>query len=431
MLRQDDQDLLTRTGPGTPMGELFRRFWLPALLAEELPGPDCDPMQLQLLGERLVAFKDSEGRIGILDEFCPHRRTSLFYGRNEASGLRCVYHGWKFDAGGACVDMPNEPPEYDFKHKVRIQAYEAVERAGFIWIYMGPKERRPALPDLEWTLVPADRRHAAKWFHDCNYLQVMEGDVDSSHVSFLHSGIGAKPKFDQLIRAGVSTAMLDDRAPRFDIRETHFGLTIGAQRNAADNQHYWRVTQWLLPFFALIPGPPGSYIGCNFRIPIDDERCWSFSVRWHPERPFNDTERAEIPRSSPEVEPGVFMPKKNAGNRYMIDRRLQRTSSYSGIVGDGHQQDLAITEAMGPVIDRTLERLGSSDSAVIAARKLLIKAAQDLTKGIEPFGASHPEIYRVRPVALFLPRGMDFVEGAGAHLKARSSQQDTTSNALS
>ena len=186
MLSQKENELLCQVGPGTLMGDLFRRFWLPALLSTELPEPDCEPVRLRLLGENLVAFRDSEGRVGVVDNFCPHRRASLFYGRNEEGGLRCIYHGWKFDVNGDCVDMPSEPAESNFRDKVKVKSYAAEDFGDVIWIYMGPPELKQPLPQFEWARVPANQRRVQRWIQDCNYMQALEGDLDSTHVSFLH-----------------------------------------------------------------------------------------------------------------------------------------------------------------------------------------------------------------------------------------------------
>src|SRR3954447_20198162 len=191
MLSAKDNAYITRVGPGTPMGNLFRRYWLPALLAEELPEPDCPPIRLRLLGEDLGAFRTPSGAPAVLDTWCPHRNANLFWGRNEEDGLRCVYHGWKFDAAGNCVDMPNEPASSVFANKVRITTYQADDRGGLIWVYMGDPARAPRVPDLEFNYVPENQRLVTKRLQHCNYLQNLEGEVDSSHVSFLHSRGGA------------------------------------------------------------------------------------------------------------------------------------------------------------------------------------------------------------------------------------------------
>src|SRR5919204_5093292 len=189
MLSREDNERVTRVGPGTPMGNLMRRYWMPACLAEELPETDCPPVRVRLLGEDLVAFRDTQGRLGVLEELCPHRCASLFLGRNEECGLRCVYHGWKFDVDGQCVDMPNEPPEYEFKRRMRTRAYPVREWGGLIWAYLGPPGSMPELPQFEWAIVPDGHRYVSKRWQDSNYLQAVEGGIDSSHVSFLHSTV--------------------------------------------------------------------------------------------------------------------------------------------------------------------------------------------------------------------------------------------------
>ena len=206
----EENELLTRVGPGTSMGKLFRRFWLPALLSEELPAPDCAPVRVRLLGEDLVAFRDTEGRVALLGPYCAHRGAPLYYGRNEENGLRCVYHGWKFDVTGQCVDMPSEPADSNFKDKVRVKSYPTREWGGVIWAYMGPPERVPDRPPvLEWGLVDADHRRVVKNFQECNYLQALEGDIDTAHVSWLHSSLKPQPNLGV-----VRTEGRTDRAPK-------------------------------------------------------------------------------------------------------------------------------------------------------------------------------------------------------------------------
>jgi phenylpropionate dioxygenase-like ring-hydroxylating dioxygenase large terminal subunit len=238
MLTIQENEFICRTGPATPMGDLFRRFWVPALLADELPAPDCPPVRVRLLGEDLVAFKDSDGKIGLLDAHCPHRLADLFFGRNEECGLRCVYHGWKFDVNGDCVDMPNEPAESNFKHKVRTTAYPCQEWGGLIWAYMGPKDRQPELPQFEWARVPATHRHIGKIQVECNYLQAVEGDIDNSHVSFLHGLLNPNQLLTGSIRViGDRNVYAQDKAPRFSVKNTDYGIMIGARRNV-DAERY-------------------------------------------------------------------------------------------------------------------------------------------------------------------------------------------------
>ena len=253
MLRRDENELLVHTGPATPMGQYLRRFWTPVLLASELPDADCPPVRVRVMGERLIAFRDSAGHIGLLDEFCPHRRASLYWGRNEECGLRCVYHGWKFDVEGTCVDMPNERTETRFAHRVRTRAYPAREWGSLIWAYLGPAETMPGLPELEWALVPESHRFVSKRLQESNYLQAVEGGIDSSHVSFLHSTLRSESHVSTTLGLR-SEYMWRDRAPKFTVRRTDYGLLIGARRDAEEDSYYWRLTQFLLPTATMIPG---------------------------------------------------------------------------------------------------------------------------------------------------------------------------------
>jgi phthalate 4,5-dioxygenase len=233
---RDDNKLLTEVGPGTPMGDLMRRYWFPALRADELPAPDCPPVRVKLLGEPLVAFRDSEDRIGLIDEFCAHRRVSLWFGRNEECGLRCPYHGWKYDVTGQCVDLPSEPEETGMRSRIKLKAYPCIERGGIIWTYMGPPELKPAPPGFEWALVPPEQRYISKRLQECNYLQAVEGGIDSSHVSFLHD---AALKGDRLFQGSKGNEYNQkDRMPIFDIAEFEGGLLIAARRNAEGDSSY-------------------------------------------------------------------------------------------------------------------------------------------------------------------------------------------------
>ena len=400
MLTQQDNELLTKTGPGTPMGDLFRRFWLPALLPEELPAPDCAPIRLRLLSEDLVAFRDTTGRVGILGAHCAHRGASLFFGRNEESGLRCVYHGWKYDADGNCVDMPNEPPvgaqhAAPLQHKIRQTAYPTQEHGGVVWIYMGPAEQTPTMPELEWTRVPTSHLLVSKWLHESNYLQGFEGDLDSSHASFLHSYLdpGESPA-DRTISPELKAA---DRAPKLVVNNTDYGFRYGARRTVGDGSYNWRLTQWLLPTYSLIGFIEFPANGRCW-IPIDDEHAWTFYYAYHPERPLTDQELARYRAGRgfpPELIPGTYRPKRNRENEYLLDREQQRTQSYTGIYGVS-DQDRAIQESMGPIFDRRREHLGTSDLAVVAARLRLLQTIRELQRGTEPYAAQHGELYHVR-----------------------------------
>ena len=410
MLSRDDNELLTRVGPGAPMGALFRRHWLPFMLADELAA-DAPPRRVRLLGECLVAFRDSRGRAGLLGEHCPHRRASLYYGRNEAGGLRCVYHGWKFDVSGACLEMPSEPAESNFRQKVRAEAYPVLERGGLLWAYLGPAEKRAELPELEWLAVPAERRYVSRWLQDCNYAQALEGEIDESHVGLLHR------RFDA---AGVAKTALtgahfrEDSAPRYTAHETPYGLACGARRNVEGGQHLWRINLFLWPCYTLIPpsDDPHSRI---FRawVPADDTHTNVICATWRTDGPVNERDLAlwrNGEAAHRKVVPGTTTPAERADNDYLIDREAQRTQSFTGIAGI-RAQDAMVTESAGAIVDRTREHLGTSDKAVIAFRQRLLAAARRLAEGIEPQAPYDPDCYRVRAHSALVPRDeRDFPE---------------------
>jgi phthalate 4,5-dioxygenase len=427
MLSREENELLTRVGAGTPMGKLLRCFWQPFALSSELPHADSDPIRVRLLGEDLVAFRDTKGTVGLIQNNCPHRGASLFFGRNEEAGLRCVYHGWKFSADGTCVDMPNEPAESDFRQKVKAVTYPVQERGGLLWAYLGEDvAQAPGPPELEFTHVPESHRIATKRIQFCSYLQNVEGEVDSSHVSFLHSkqnsqaaSGGIKPSD---FRATLPDYMARDKAPRFFVLPTQYGIMIGARRDAEEDTYYWRITQFLMPSYTMIPAPVGAPVSFTGATPIDDEHMMGFTVTWHPDRPLTESERAQIYSwlgVHTEVDPRTFVPLRNRGNDYLIDRTLQRSGrSFTGIRGI-REEDLAVQESMGPIYDRTSEHLGSADLAVIAMRRRLLEAVNAfLERGERPYEALNPDGYRVRSAALVLPREVAWNEGAAPALAA-------------
>ena len=243
MLSRELNERIVRVGPGTPMGNALRAFWMPAVLSEEVE-KDGAPLRVRLLGEDLIAFRDSTASVGLIQNNCPHRGASLFFGRNEESGLRCVYHGWKFDADGHCVDMPNEPAESDFKSKVQAVAYPTRERNGVVWAYLGPTSDIPELPDLEWNLLPTAQRYVTKRVQECNWVQAVEGGIDPSHSGFLHAPLHVDP---DSVTARDRYRL--DKRPHFALLETSYGLRIGARRVADEQRHYWSVTHFMMPFY--------------------------------------------------------------------------------------------------------------------------------------------------------------------------------------
>jgi phenylpropionate dioxygenase-like ring-hydroxylating dioxygenase large terminal subunit len=419
MLVKEQNDYVTLTGPGTPMGQLFRSYWIPALLASELPEPDCAPVRVELLSEKLVAFRDTQGRLGLIDEFCAHRRVSLWFGRNEENGLRCPYHGWKFDVTGQCVDIPSELPGSTHCQRIRMVNYPLVEKGGILWTYMGPPDRRPALPEWEFTNVPDTHRFVSKRWQECNWLQALEGGIDSSHVSFLHRGdLETDPVFKG---AKGNKYNMGDLMPVFDVVESPGGLYIGARRNAENGNYYWRITQWVMPAFTMIP-PRGDHpVHGHFFIPRDDENCWTWSFDYRVKTPL-EPELVQQMREGAGIHTVVdshFRPLANKDNDYLIDRDSQkRGRTYSGVSGFAIQ-DSSLQESMGPIIDRSKENLVATDKGIVMARRRLMRAAKALLdSGTVPPGVD-PVHTRVRSAAVVLPPDKPFAEAVGDALSAR------------
>jgi phenylpropionate dioxygenase-like ring-hydroxylating dioxygenase large terminal subunit len=391
---------------------------------------DGNPERVRLLGEDLVAFRDSSGQVALIQDHCPHRGASLFFGRNEDSGIRCVYHGWKFDRSGACVDMPNEPAESDFKHKVRATAYACVEHAGVVWTYMGPHTPPPPLPGLEWLRLPESQVVGSKRVQDTNWVQALEGEIDQSHLSFTHSSL--RPDEDPSDDPRIAQIRKLDKHPRFEVVRTQYGTCIGAGRAAPDNQRYWRITQHLMPFHSMT-GPYGKDPLRNWRawVPVDDTTSYVIGVKFHPRRPLSDDERVQVKtptwvytisaehRAPATTQPfGRWRSTLTLANDFGVDRQVQRALNFSGIQ-ETWAQDAAPQASMGPIYDRTTERLGSSDLAIIAVRRRLLEAAKALQeRGATPGEISQPECYAVRSDALLLPAEEPWFEATTERRKA-------------
>ena len=427
MLKKEQNELLTRTGPGTPMGQLFRRYWLPALLAEELPEPECPPVRTKLLSERLLAWRDTEGRYALTDEFCAHRGISLWFGRNEEGGLRCPYHGWKYDHTGQCIDVPSEPAESGFCEKIKLASYPLVERGGVLWAYLGPPELQPPLPEWEFATVPADRRFVSKRLQESNWLQALEGGIDSSHVSFLHRGEINK---DPLFKGSRGNQYnLADARPVFEVVESPGGLYIGARRNAEQGKYYWRVTQWVIPCFTMIPPRADHPVHGHFWIPIDDEQCWTWSFDYKVTRSLSPLELQSL-REGKGVHaacaPGTFRPLANKDNDYLMDRAAQkRGETFSGVHGFG-MQDASVQESMGPIVDRTKENLVSTDNGIIMARHRLLRSVKAMVeKDVTPPGLERAH-QRCRSAAVVLPPDQPFKDAAKTALVVQDDHEHVT-----
>ena len=410
MLTPEENDLLVRTGTGTPMGNLLRRFWMPALLSEELPVPDCAPVRLGLVGEDLVAFRDTEGRVGIVEAYCPHRRANLFWGRNEENGLRCVYHGWKFDVNGRCVDIPNLERGDNIKSTMRITAYPTIERGGLIWAYMGPPELIPEFPAAEIFNLPPSHRHIAKIVTHGNWFQFLEGDIDTSHVGFLHNRIDGVPL---LPHSFIPDHFSVDRKPVWTVKSMDYGLMLAARRQPDVENYSWRVTQWLMPFTSMIAAQKDSAFITNIRVPIDDERTMNLRMFARADQPLTANDLAIVNGGVmfPDMIPGTFTTKANIENDYLIDREEQKTKSYTGI-SSVPVQDLAVTQLQGGqwIADRSRERLTESDMAIVAVRRRMLKAVRALMNNEEPPEAAKAEAYRVRSIDLLAPKDMGLLD---------------------
>ncbi len=366
MLSKKQNDLITRTSPGTPMGKLIRRYWIPALLSEEIPSPDCPPVPVAILGEELVAFRDSKGRIGLIDDHCAHRGTALSYGRNEEGGLACIYHGWKFDVEGNVVDTPNEPAGSDFKKKIRHTAYPTTEVAGIVFTYMGPKDKMPLFPNYEWAQLPQSHTYVTKCLMDCNYLQGLEGELDSAHVSFVHRELAADAQ--ALFKA--------DTAPKYNVEETDFGMRLVALRKADEDKTYVRVSSFVMPVSCWVPARATE---THIYVPADDTHSWRYDLGFLRDRPVRDD---DVHRRK-DIRPD-YLRIRNKENRYLQDREAQKNVNYTGMGESFLIHDACATETMGSIYDRRKEHLGVSDQALIAVRKLLLKAVKTLQDGKEP-----------------------------------------------
>jgi phthalate 4,5-dioxygenase len=426
MLRKDQNDLLTQTGPDTPMGRLFRSYWLPALLASELPENECPPVRVKLLSERLLAWRDTQGRYSLIDEFCAHRGTSLWVGRNEENGLRCPYHGWKYDYTGQCIEVPSEPEESGFCKKIKLKSYPLVKRGDVLWAYMGPREKQPPLPEWEFCTVPPEQTYISKRLQECNWLQALEGGIDSSHSAWLHRG---EFESDPLYKGAKGNEYtLGDVRPHFEVVESPGGLLIGARRNAESGKYYWRITQWIMPCATMIP-PRGDYpVGGHFWVPIDDENCWIWNWDYHSVRALTNAEVTAMRNGASRhvvYEEGntwgakTWRAKANKDNDYLIDRAAQKAGkTYSGIAGFA-MQDSGIQELMGPIVDRTKENLVSTDNGIIMARHRLMRAAKALLERDETPPGVDPVHQRVRAAAIVLPADVAYKDAAREELKVR------------
>ncbi|MFN2460380.1 MAG: Rieske 2Fe-2S domain-containing protein [Candidatus Velthaea sp.] len=402
MLSRAENELLTHVTGDAPMGRMMRRYWVPAALAEEVAEPDGAPVSLRLFGEELVVFRDTHGRVGLVDANCPHRLASLRLARNEECGLRCVYHGWKFDVEGKCLEMPTEPEGYAFRDRMRITAYPTREAGGIIWAYMGPPGDEPPFPAYDFLAMPAVRRAIVKMGERANYLQALEGSLDSSHTWFLHRG--TIPDWEK--RSSVSS----DLSPVLEAEDTEYGFRYAAIRKPnlrPGEEKYVRVTLFVLPFTAFIPRPldAAQHAHVNIFVPVDDEHTMFYDFFFTQDGAALDEVAL---RRELKAEPGADLDSRwfrrgSVENGWNQDRAAMKRGSWLGIEGF-QNQDMACQESMGTVVDRTREHLGTSDVAIIRLRRRMLDAVRRFQNGKPLIGHENPIAYeRLRSEQKVIP----------------------------
>lgn len=433
MLTREDNELLVRVGPDTPMGRLMRLYWIPFLPSKDVVA-DGQPYRVRLLGEDLVAFRDSEGHVGLVDQACPHRGAPLVFARNEHGGLRCVYHGWKFSVDGSCQEMPAESPTTPMLKKVKVKAYRVRERNSMLWAYMGPdQEAPPPLPSMEWNMVPEEQVAISVRVQECSWLQALEGEIDSAHAAILHGRVDAGGSIDQWKQAA-------DLAPKFEVMQHDAGLSIASRRSFDGDKNYVRVNQFLMPFWTLVP-PFSQFpeLSGHAWVPIDDEHTLCIMFSYHPSQPFYEKTRKLFKEGHQGRETGhasqasfeqrpvtvpyhTYWNKYNRANAYGFDYQLQVSKYNSGMPGLWIQ-DAACQSGVTPIYDRTKEHLGVSDSGVARTRRMLLEAAKKLaTHEQRPISTTDADKYLFRAISITIPAGSDWIAAGAEFMQARPGQ---------
>jgi phthalate 4,5-dioxygenase oxygenase subunit len=392
-LSREENDMMSRVEGDAPMGGIMRRHWLPVCMSEEVAQKDGAPVRSRLIGEDLVVFRDSNGRLGVLGEFCLHRRASLFFGRNEECGLRCLYHGWKFDVDGNVVDMPSEAPGAAQRLGKKTKSYPVREGGGFVWAWMGPREEMREFEPPAWAPVPGINYAIVKMHAACNWAQVLEGSIDSAHSSSLHS-TNMPAAEDVYGSTATDSAWLrpsNDKAPRMQFEPTGYGFRYAAIRKPIKNpetHQYVRTTLFLAPFTVLIP-PNDQYKLSQMLVPMDDVNTMFYWIAWHPDPKKGISQEAWRKFCAATVGVDVdenFRKKRTLANSYLQDRALMQRGDFTGIAGIP-TQDMAMWESMGPITDRSEDNPGSSDLAVAQFRRMMVAAAKKFREGGAAIGA--------------------------------------------
>jgi phthalate 4,5-dioxygenase oxygenase subunit len=427
VLSHEDNELLVRVGPERPMGKLMRLYWIPFLLSRDVAA-DGAPYRVRLLGEDLVAFRDSSGQVGLLDQACPHRGAPLVFGRNQEGGLRCIYHGWKFATDGSCQEMPAEAENSPMLCRVRAKAYPVRERNGVLWTYMGPEADPPALPSLEWNMVPPENVHVSMRIQECNWLQALEGEIDSAHAAILHGRVDAGGAIDDWKQAA-------DLQPKFEVVQHEAGIHIASRRRIDGEKNYIRVNQFLMPFWTLVP-PFSQYpeLSGHAWVPIDDEHTLCIMFSYHPAQPFYEKTRSLFKAGHNGRETGhhseaayekravtqpyhTYWSNFNRANAYGFSQELQ--AKYNAGLPGLWLQDAACQSGVMPIYDRTKENLGTSDSGVARTRRVLLEAAQKLAaQEIRPVSTQDPDKFLVRAISITIPAGGDWMTLGKEYMRA-------------
>ena len=424
MLSPADNELLTRTGRNTPMGTLFRHFWMPALLSSELPEADGAPVRVRLLGEDFVGFRDSDGQVGLVEPHCSHRGANLFFGRCEGGGIRCAYHGWKFDRTGKCLEAPTLPRDMQFEAlvpRLALRSPAVREAGGIVWAYLGPPGECPPLPHFELFDMKPEQYYISKKLQECNWAQSCEGGLDTAHFSFLHMSVNEDAQSGETMRQSEASAsgdanrlrwLREDPMPQFSILPHEAGLVLGAARRADGENLYWRIAQYLLPNHALAPSTfPGENYHGQCWVPIDDESCWVYCYSWNPERPITEEERARY-RAGHTIHATVdasHVPIRRRDNDYLIDRDEQKRRSFTGIAGVS-EQDQMIQDSQGRIADRTREHLGPTDAGIVRFRRVIIDAARAAMRQQVHVSVRHPDSFLVRAGGAVAHRDLSIAE---------------------
>jgi phthalate 4,5-dioxygenase oxygenase subunit len=430
MLSKADNELMCRVGPGTPMGNAMRRYWIPALTSDELPHPDSDPKRIMLLGEEFVAFRNTDGQVGFLDEYCCHRSASLALGRVEGNGIRCIYHGWKFAADGTVLETPNvEDPK--FKERFKARAFPVREAGGLIWVYLGPKEKEPPFLDWHWFHVPTSNRLVVTYVADCNYVQVQEALLDSSHLTILHTDGMTQSASDDLTFAKQVVTMQFNAAPRIEAEETQFGVHYAAMRPnpAGDGKIMARIASFISPFATL--NPNGDIVGIV--VPINDVRSRHFFVFWNKDKKIGEEplrrEQLRFVGMDPETLDGFGISlkecdrpgKPSRANNFMQDRQAMREGRRFSGLPLFIPEDVAVEVASGPIRDRSKETLAPADGAIARMYRVLLASARRVAEGGDPIGLNF-DTSKVVGISGLIEPGQPWQSLVPGHVAATRSQ---------